>query len=48
MKSLLIAMVLAGGIFTVLNRPTLKSLLTVRRRPTLPVRALATARRRRS
>jgi hypothetical protein len=48
MKHLLIAIVVSFGIFTCLNRPTLKALLTVRRRPTEPVRPLATARRRRS
>ncbi|MBC7543483.1 MAG: hypothetical protein H7338_12200 [Candidatus Sericytochromatia bacterium] len=48
MKSLVIALFVAVGIFSCLTRPTLKNLLTIRRRPTPPVRALATARRRRS
>jgi len=48
MKHLVLAIVVSAGIFHCLNLPTLKALLTVRRRPTQPVQPLATARRRRS
>ena len=47
MKSLLLAITATAGIFYCLQRPTLRRLLSVRRRPVSTVRPLASAPRKR-